>query len=382
MAKKIKTTDSSVQDKILEDVTKQLNKEIEDGIVTSYDQMREISSISTGNPSIDIALGIGGVPKGRIIEVFGPESSGKTTFALGVVAQAQKSELNKIAAYIDMEHAMDPSMASSMGVDFKHLLFIQPNTAEQALDIAYKLVERGDISVIVVDSVAALVPQAVVDKDSGQMTIGLIANLLTASLMKLNPVVSKKETTIIFINQLRDKIGTFGYGDKENTPGGRALKFYSSVRIDLRNIGKITKTGENATAEDAKDAIGIRVKVHIKKNKLAPPFKKAEVDLIFGRGFCYQADIFNIAVKNNIIKKGGSWFSFNDEKIGQGKQGALKTLKDNKDLFAKIETAVKILIKESSQTVIDEELVDEEDVLDSGVLNDINADDSGTDWKD
>jgi recombination protein RecA len=351
-----------------------MDKEIGEGTFTRDHKIREIDAISTGNLSIDLALGVGGIPKGRIVEIYGPESAGKSSLALSIVAQAQKNEKNKVVAYIDMEHALDPALAEGIGVDFKNLAFCQPDSAEQAMDITYKLAERGDVSLIVIDSVAALVPQDVIDKDSGQVTVGLIARLLTTALMKLNPISSKTNTTIIFINQLRDKIGTFGYGDKESTPGGRALKFYASVRIDLRKIGSISKSGESASADETKDVVGQRVKVSIKKNKVASPFKKVEVDLIFGRGFCYISDIFNIAVKNEIIKKGGAWFSYGEEKVGQGKIAAINNLVANPKLFKEIEEKVKNMVKENEKG-IEEESASEEDILETNILSEEG------DWK-
>ena len=288
-----------------------------------------ISVISTGSLSIDSALGIGGFPRGRICEVYGPESSGKTTIALQVVAEAQKK--GGMAAFIDVEHALDPAYARKLGVDVDNLLVSQPDYGEQALEIVGALVASGSIDVLVVDSVAALVPKAELDGEMGDSHMGLQARLMSQALRKLTGIASKSRTCLIFINQIREKIGVM-FGNPETTTGGRALKFYASVRVDIRRIAAI-KEGETVT--------GNRTKIKVVKNKLASPFREAEFDIIYGEGISKEGDLIDLGVANNVIEKSGSWFSFHGERIGQGRENARQFLKDNKDVMAKLDIEVR-----------------------------------------
>ena len=288
-----------------------------------------ISVISTGAISIDAALGVGGFPRGRVIEIFGPESSGKTTIALQVIAEAQKT--GGMAAFVDAEHALDPIYAKKLGVDVDNLLVSQPDYGEQALEIAETLVRSGVIDVLVVDSVAALVPKAELDGEMGDSHMGLQARLMSQALRKLTGIVSKSRTCLVFINQIRDKIGVM-FGNPETTTGGRALKFYSSVRIDIRRIAAI-KEGDQI--------IGSRTKVKVVKNKVAAPFRDAEFDILYGEGISREGDLLDLAVNNNIVEKSGAWFSYAGERIGQGRENARTFLKENKDTLAKLETEVR-----------------------------------------
>ena len=288
-----------------------------------------IKAISTGSISLDAAIGIGGVPRGRIIEIYGPESSGKTTLTLHIIAEAQK--IGGYAAFIDAEHAMDPIYARNLGVDTSNLLIAQPDTGEQALDITETLVRSGALDVIVIDSVAALVPKAELDGDMGDSHMGLQARLMSQALRKLTGTVSKSKTSVIFINQLRHKIGVM-FGSPETTTGGNALKFYSSLRLDIRRIAQI---------KDSENAIGNRTRVKVVKNKVAPPFKMTEFDIMYGEGISIEGDLLDLAVKADIVSKTGSWFSFEDEKIGQGRENVKQFLLDNKKVFSKIEKRVK-----------------------------------------
>jgi recombination protein RecA len=288
-----------------------------------------ISVISTGAISFDAALGVGGFPRGRVVEIFGPESSGKTTIALQVVAEAQKS--GGMAAFVDAEHALDPGYAKKLGVDVDNLLVSQPDYGEQALEIAEALVRSGAIDVLVVDSVAALVPKAELDGEMGDSHVGLQARLMSQALRKLTGIVAKSRTCLIFINQIREKIGVM-FGNPETTTGGRALKFYSSVRIDIRRIAAI-KEGEIVT--------GSRTRVKVVKNKVAAPFREAEFDILYGEGISREGDLLDLAVNNNIVEKSGSWFSYKGERIGQGRENARQFMRDNKDTLAKLETEVR-----------------------------------------
>ena len=288
-----------------------------------------ISVISTGAISFDAALGVGGFPRGRVVEIFGPESSGKTTIALQVIAEAQKT--GGMAAFVDAEHALDPGYAKKLGVDVDNLLVSQPDYGEQALEITEALVRSNAIDVLVVDSVAALVPKAELDGEMGDSHMGLQARLMSQALRKLTGTVAKSRTCLIFINQIREKIGVmFGY--PETTTGGRALKFYSSVRIDIRRIAAI-KEGDVVT--------GSRTRVKIVKNKVAAPIREAEFDILYGEGISREGDLIDLAVNNNIIEKSGSWFSYKGERIGQGRENARTFLKENKDVVAKIDTEVR-----------------------------------------
>jgi recombination protein RecA len=288
-----------------------------------------ISVIPTGAISFDAALGVGGFPRGRVVEIFGPESSGKTTIALQVIAEAQKS--GGMAAFVDAEHALDPGYAKKLGVDVDNLLVSQPDYGEQALEIAEALVRSGALDVLVVDSVAALVPKAELDGEMGDSHMGLQARLMSQALRKLTGIVSKSRTCLIFINQIREKIGVM-FGNPETTTGGRALKFYASVRIDIRRIAAI-KEGDLVT--------GSRTRVKVVKNKVAAPFREAEFDILYGEGISREGDLLDLAVNNNILEKSGSWFSYKGERIGQGRENARQFLKDNKDTLAKLDHEVR-----------------------------------------
>jgi len=288
-----------------------------------------ISVISTGAISFDAALGVGGFPRGRVVEVFGPESSGKTTIALQVVAEAQRN--GGMAAFVDAEHALDPIYAAKLGVDVDNLLVSQPDYGEQALEIAEALVRSGAIDVLVVDSVAALVPKAELDGEMGDSHVGLQARLMSQALRKLTGIVAKSNTCLVFINQIREKIGVM-FGNPETTTGGRALKFYSSVRVDIRRIGAI---------KDGDVVVGSRTRVKIVKNKTAAPFREAEFDMMYGEGISKEGDLLDLAANMNLLEKSGSWFSYKGERIGQGRENAKQFLRDNKDIAANIEADVR-----------------------------------------
>ena len=288
-----------------------------------------VEAIPTGSLSLDLALGIGGVPKGRIIEIYGPESSGKTTVALHVVAEVQKN--GGIAGFIDAEHALDPVYAEHIGVDINNLYISQPDNGEQALEITETMVRSGAVDVIIVDSVAALVPKAEIDGEMGDAHVGLQARLMSQALRKLTAVISRSNCVVIFINQLREKVGVM-FGNPETTTGGRALKFYSSVRLDVRRIETLKQNGE---------VIGNRTRVKVVKNKVAPPFREAEFDIMFGKGISKEGDILDLAVKENIINKAGAWFSYNGEKIGQGRENTKIYLQDNPDVAKEVELKVR-----------------------------------------
>jgi recombination protein RecA len=281
---------------------------------------------------LDAAIGIGGIPRGRITEIYGPESSGKTTLALHVVAEAQKT--GGYAAFIDAEHAMDPEYAKKLGVDIDNLLISQPDTGEQALDITETLVRSGALDVIVIDSVAALVPKAELDGDMGDTHVGLQARLMSQALRKLTGTVSKSKTSVVFINQIRHKIGVM-FGSPETTTGGNALKFYSSIRLDIRRIGQI-KEGDQI--------VGNRTRVKVVKNKIAPPFKNTEFDIMYGEGISYEGDLLDLAAQADIVNKTGAWYSFNSEKIGQGRENTKRFLKENEKVKKEIETGVKAFL--------------------------------------
>nr|HQA47317.1 recombinase RecA [Bacillota bacterium] len=288
-----------------------------------------ISSIPTGALNLDVALGIGGVPRGRIVEIFGPESSGKTTVALHIVAEAQKTGGN--AAFIDAEHALDPAYASNLGVDIENLIVSQPDTGEQALEIAEALVRSGALDVIVIDSVAALVPKAELEGEMGDAHVGLQARLMSQALRKLAGAINKSKTTAIFINQLREKVGVM-FGNPETTPGGRALKFYASVRLDVRRV---------ETLKQGDDSIGNRVRVKVVKNKVAPPFRQAEFDIMYGSGISREGAILDMAIEDGIASKSGSWYSFGDTRLGQGRENAKQYLIENPDICMQIERMVR-----------------------------------------
>lgn len=293
------------------------------------EHIQKFEAVSTGCLTLDIALGIGGIPKGRIIEIYGPESSGKTTVALHIVAEVQKA--GGTAAFIDAEHALDPSYAARLGVQLENLYISQPDNGEQALDIVETLVRSGAIDVVVVDSVAALTPQAEIDGEMGDSHVGLQARLMSQALRKLTAVTSKSKCSIVFINQLREKVGVV-YGSAETTTGGKALKFYASVRIDIRKTESI---------KDGSDVIGNRVKAKIVKNKVAPPFKVAEFDIMYGTGISSLGCVLDLAVQNGFVQKSGSWFSYNDEKIGQGRDKTIEFLRANPEIAAELDRKVR-----------------------------------------
>ena len=336
--KVVKMTDAEEKKKALESVFSVIEKEYGTGSIMKLGDANsvDVEVIPTGSLTLDMALGVGGLPRGRVIEIYGPESSGKTTVALHVVAEAQK--MGGEAAFIDAEHALDPVYAKKLGVDIDNLIVAQPDTGEQALDIAEALVRSGALDVIVVDSVAALVPKAEIDGEMGDSHVGLLARLMSQALRKLTAVISKPGTVVIFINQLREKVGVM-YGNPETTPGGRALKFFSSVRLDVRR-GEVIKNGT--------ELIGNKTKVKVVKNKVAPPFKTAEFDILYGEGISKEGNILDFAVENNIIKKSGAWFSYNGEKIGQGRDNVRKYMVENKEFTAEIDRQVRELLKNNS----------------------------------
>ncbi|MBS4535989.1 recombinase RecA [Clostridium sp. D2Q-14] len=317
--------------KALEMAINQIEKQFGKGsiMMLGEESKLNIASISTGSLELDIALGIGGLPKGRIIEIFGPESSGKTTVALHAIAEAQKS--GGSAAFVDAEHALDPVYARKLGVDTENLIVSQPDTGEQGLEIAEALVRSGAIDIIVIDSVAALVPKAEIEGEMGDSHVGLQARLMSQALRKLAGAIKKSNTIAIFINQLREKVGVM-FGNPETTPGGRALKFYSSVRLDVRRIETL-KQGDNM--------IGNRTRVKVVKNKVAPPFKKAEFDIMYGEGISKEGNILDVAANSDIINKSGSWYSYKDHRLGQGRENAKDFLKENPEITKEIEGKVR-----------------------------------------
>ena len=332
--------------KALEAAMSQIEKQFGKGSVMKLGEFKamEIEAIPTGALSLDMALGIGGVPRGRIIEVFGPESSGKTTLALHVVAEAQK--MGGEAAFIDAEHALDPVYAKKLGVDIDNLIVSQPDTGEQALEITESLIRSGALDVIVVDSVAALVPKAEIDGDMGDSHMGLQARLMSQALRKLAGAINKTKTVLIFINQLREKIGVM-FGNPETTTGGRALKFYASVRLDIRKIENIKQDGE---------VKGNRVRVKVIKNKVAPPFREAEFDIVYGEGISKAGNILDMAVNMDIIEKSGSWFSYDGNRIGQGRENVKRYLKENPEILSEVEEKVRANFAKAFQDSLGEEL--------------------------
>ncbi|MGI9055129.1 MAG: recombinase RecA [Pyrinomonadaceae bacterium] len=330
--------------KAIESALLQIEKKFGKGSIMKMGErvVSDVGAISTNCLSLDAAIGVGGFPRGRVIEVYGPESSGKTTLALQVVASAQK--LGGIAAYIDAEHAMDPEYAGKLGVNIDELLISQPDSGEQALEIAETLARSNSVDVIVVDSVAALVPRAELDGEMGDSHMGLQARLMSQALRKLTGIVSSSNTCFIFINQLREKIGVF-FGSPETTTGGKALKFYASVRLDIRRIGAI-KEGDKM--------VGNRTRVKVVKNKVAPPFHECEFDIMYGEGIAREGDLLDLAVNNNVVDKSGAWFSYQTERLGQGRENVKSLLKENREMYDRIEHDVKImlgLIKEDDQPV-------------------------------
>ena len=325
------TKDIKDKDKTLDAVLADIEKQFGKGSIMKLgsSEHMEIDTTSTGSLSLDIALGVGGYPKGRIIEIYGPESSGKTTFALHAIAEIQKA--GGRAAFIDAEHALDPVYAKNLGVNIDELLLSQPDTGEQALEICDALVKSEAINIIVIDSVAALVPQAEIDGDMGDSHIGLQARLMSQALRKLSGTISKTKTTAIFINQLREKVGVM-FGNPETTPGGRALKFYATIRLDVRR-GEQIKSGDQV--------IGNRTNIKIVKNKVAPPFKTASVDIMYGEGVSYEGELIDIASSLDIVEKSGAWYAYNGEKIGQGRENAKQYLKDNPNILEEIDNKIR-----------------------------------------
>jgi recombination protein RecA len=318
--------------KALDIAVGQIEKQFGKGSIMRLGQrgaIAPIEVISTGSISIDYALGVGGLPRGRVIEIFGPESSGKTTLALQVIAEAQRG--GGLAAFVDAEHALDAQYAQKLGVDLENLLVSQPDNGEQALEITEVLIRSNSVDVVVVDSVAALVPKAEIDGEMGEAQMGLQARLMSQALRKLTGVVSKSKTTLVFINQLREKIGVM-FGNPETTTGGRALKFYASVRIDIRRIASI---------KDGDQIIGGRTRVKVVKNKVAPPFREAEFDIMYGEGISREGDLIDLAVEKRIVEKSGAWFAFAGERLGQGRENAKQFLKDNPDIRRTIEDRVR-----------------------------------------
>jgi recombination protein RecA len=318
--------------KALESALAQIEKQYGKGSVMKLGDNNahmNIETVPTGSISLDIALGLGGVPKGRIVEVYGPESSGKTTVALHMVAEVQKR--GGIAGFIDAEHALDPVYAKNIGVDIDNLYISQPDNGEQALEITETMVRSGAVDIVIVDSVAALVPKAEIDGDMGDSHVGLQARLMSQALRKLTAVISKSNCIVIFINQLREKVGVM-FGNPETTTGGRALKFYSSIRLDVRRIESLKLGG---------DIVGNRTRIKVVKNKIAPPFKEAEFDIMFGQGISREGDILDLAANDNIVIKSGAWYAYNEAKIGQGRENAKVFLKENPDILAEIEEKVR-----------------------------------------
>ncbi|MGT2829742.1 recombinase RecA [Streptococcus hillyeri] len=352
MAKKTKKTEEITKkfgderQKALEEALKGIEKDFGKGAVMKLGERAEqkVQVMSSGSLALDIALGAGGYPKGRIIEIYGPESSGKTTVALHAVAQAQKE--GGIAAFIDAEHALDPAYAAALGVNIDELLLSQPDSGEQGLEIAGKLIDSGAVDLVVIDSVAALVPRAEIDGDIGDSHVGLQARMMSQAMRKLGASINKTKTIAIFINQLREKVGVM-FGNPETTPGGRALKFYASVRLDVRGSTQIKGTG------DQKDqSIGKETKIKVVKNKVAPPFQVAEVEIMYGEGISQTGELLKIATELDIIKKAGAWFSYNDEKIGQGSEKAKEYLKEHPEVFEEIDRKVRLhygLLEESDE---------------------------------
>ena len=342
--------DNSEKMKALEAALGQIEKQFGKGSVMKlgdYTAMN-VEAIPTGALSLDIALGIGGIPRGRIIEVFGPESSGKTTLALHLIAEAQK--MGGEAAFIDAEHALDPVYAKHLGVNIDELIVSQPDTGEQALEIAEALVRSGALDIIVVDSVAALVPKAEIDGDMGDAHVGLQARLMSQALRKLAGVINKSKCVIVFINQLREKVGVM-FGNPETTPGGRALKFYSSVRLDIRRIESLKQDGE---------VIGNRTRVKVVKNKVAPPFREAEFDIIYGKGISKEGNILDAAVNLDIVEKSGSWFSYNGDRIGQGRENVKDYLAKNPKVAEEIEGKIRANYEKAFENSLGEEENDPE----------------------
>ena len=355
-------SDKEAKMKALKTALSQIEKKHGEGSVMRLGENThmEVQAVSTGSISLDLALGIGGVPKGRIIEIFGPESSGKTTVALHVVAEVQKA--GGEAAFIDAEHALDPVYAKALGVDINNLLVSQPDCGEDALNITEQLARSGAIDIIVVDSVAALVPRQEIEGDMGQATVGVQARLMSQAMRKLSAVISKSNTILIFINQLREKVGVM-YGNPETTPGGRALKFYSSVRIDVRKSEQL---------KNGNDIYGNHVRCKVVKNKVAPPFKTAEFDILYGKGISRSGEIIDYCISLDIIKKSGSWFSYNGERIGQGKDNVRKLIESNPDLLAELDQKIRSMKDQIADADAEFELDEDDDEFESRTISEDN----------
>ena len=334
----------SEKEKALENAVAQIERQFGKGSIMKLGEAAAntaIETISTGSIALDLALGIGGLPRGRVVEIFGPESSGKTTLTLHCIAEAQKE--GGVAAFIDVEHALDPAYARSLGVDLDNLLVSQPDTGEQALDIAEMLVRSNAVDIVVIDSVAALVPKAEIEGDMGDSHVGLQARLMSQALRKLTAAISKSKTTMVFINQIREKIGVM-FGNPETTTGGRALKFYSSVRLDIRKLETI-KVGT--------DVVGSRTRVKVVKNKVAPPFKVAEFDITYGKGISRSGSLIDVGIEQNILGKTGSWYTYGDTRIGQGRENAKAYLEEHPDLADELEDKIRALLEKSQSNVVD-----------------------------
>ena len=347
------SNENSEKMRALEAALGQIEKQFGKGSVMKLGEFQamNVEAIPTGALSLDIALGIGGIPRGRIIEVYGPESSGKTTLALHMIAEAQK--MGGEAAFIDAEHALDPVYAKHLGVDIDNLIVSQPDTGEQALEIAEALVRSGALDVIVIDSVAALVPKAEIDGDMGDSHIGLQARLMSQALRKLPGAINKTKCVIVFINQLREKVGVM-FGNPETTAGGRALKYYASVRLDIRKVENIKQDGE---------VVGNRARVKVVKNKVAPPFREAEFDIVYGKGISKEGNILDIAVNLDIIEKSGSWFSYNGERIGQGRENVKKYLIDNPEVAQEGEEKIRANFSEAFEKSLGDEEPEEDETI-------------------
>ena len=342
--------DMNEKEKALDEALKKIEKDFGKGSIMRLGDHAKlnIESIPTGCLSLDMALGIGGIPKGRIIEIYGPESSGKTTLTLHVIAECQKK--GGTAAFIDAEHALDPQYARNLGVDIDKLIVSQPDNGEQGLDIAEALVRSGAVDLVVVDSVAALVPKTEIEGAMGDATIGLQARLMSQAMRKLSGVISKTNSTVIFINQLREKIGIM-FGSPETTTGGKALKFYSSVRLDIRKFDVIKQKEETAAGKKEDVIVGNRVRVKVVKNKVAPPFKVVEFDIMYGTGISKEGDILDVAVDRGIVEKAGAWFSYNGEKLGQGRENVKQLFKEKPELMEEIELKVREANKKEEEAV-------------------------------
>lgn len=341
------------KEKALNEALKKIEKDFGKGSIMRLGDHAKlnIESIPTGCLSLDMALGIGGIPKGRIIEIYGPESSGKTTLTLHVIAECQKK--GGTAAFIDAEHALDPQYARNLGVDIDKLIVSQPDNGEQGLDIAEALVRSGAVDLVVVDSVAALVPKTEIEGAMGDATIGLQARLMSQAMRKLSGVISKTNSTVIFINQLREKIGIM-FGSPETTTGGKALKFYSSVRLDIRKFDVIKQKEETAAGKKEDVIVGNRVRVKVVKNKVAPPFKVVEFDIMYGTGISREGDILDVAVDRGIVDKAGAWFSYNGEKLGQGRENVKQLFKERPELMEEIELKVRQAYKKEDEEAAEE----------------------------